>query len=642
MSGIIGIWNLDKRPLENGLLSKLSLTLAHRGPDGEELWTGGAMGLACQLMRVTPESRHETQPLVHPSGAVAVFDGRLDNRDELLRLLQGAWGVTPDSPDPALVLAAYDKFGNRCPEYLNGDFALAIFDPPQQQLLLARDAIGLRPLYYHRAGDTFLFASETKAILAHPRVSVRPNDGMVAELLTRNFSPYEGETFFSEVFSLLPGYLAILSPAGFSIRQYWDFDTKAKIRFRSFPEYVEAFRHHFETAVGRRLRSAYPLAISVSGGLDSSSIYCQVEKLRQLGQGPIPPLIGLTFSPGDGSPADELSYIEAIERCYGAEIERIPTGPLALSDDPENDVWNLEMPFLLHKTLHKLHHVAASRGARVLLTGYWGDEILSAPTYLVDLLRQLKFREFRQHFNAFKRLLEGVSYRFFHRIFLRDLILHHIPEPLLPWARNLKARVFPSGWNIQVKTAAMRQQALGRLLKKFPRKIFGSAHTKALYREMKMVYCNFQVELFSKLAARSGLELSNPFMDREVLSFQMGIPGNISCHQGVTKGLLRRAMSGVLPEAVRLREGKGNFTFLENQGMLGDFPRVLQCLQSGMAVGSGYVQAERLAEELEQLRDRLPYPNILAARQLQTLWGLEVWLQTFFGEPNYPGKIPNQ
>ena len=125
MSGIIGVWNLDGRPVEPELLSRLSAPLAHRGPDGEGQWIKGPVGLSCQLMRVTPESLHETQPLVHPAGPVIVFDGRLDNREELLSLLKGAWGAEADSPDPALVLAAYDKWGEGFPEHLNGDFALA-------------------------------------------------------------------------------------------------------------------------------------------------------------------------------------------------------------------------------------------------------------------------------------------------------------------------------------------------------------------------------------------------------------------------------------------------------------------------------------------------------------------------------------
>jgi asparagine synthase (glutamine-hydrolysing) len=211
MSGIVGIWNLDGRPVEPDLIRRLNAPLPHRGPDGHGEWVQGPVGLACQLLRVTPESLHEVQPLVHPSGAVIVFDGRLDNREELLSHLKGAWGAEPDSPDPALVLAAYASWGERFPEYLNGDFALAVFDPNRRQLFLARDTMGIRPLYYHRTGDTFLFASEIKAILAHPGVTVRPNADVIAEYVFAGLAN-QGETFFEEVFSLIPAHQALLTP----------------------------------------------------------------------------------------------------------------------------------------------------------------------------------------------------------------------------------------------------------------------------------------------------------------------------------------------------------------------------------------------------------------------------------------------
>src|SRR5436309_2604073 len=158
MSGIVGVWNLDGRPVENAVLARMSASMAHRGPDGERLWVDGAVGLACQLLRVTPEARTEIQPLVHSSGVALVFDGRLDNRDELLQILRPEQGISAASSDPALVLAAYEVFGDRLPERLAGDFAFGLFDPNHRKLLLARDAIGLRPLHYCRVGETFLFA----------------------------------------------------------------------------------------------------------------------------------------------------------------------------------------------------------------------------------------------------------------------------------------------------------------------------------------------------------------------------------------------------------------------------------------------------------------------------------------------------
>ncbi len=215
MSGIVGICNLDGKPVEREVLARMSATMAHRGPDGEEKWIKGPVGLACQMFRVTPESEKETQPLVGASGAVVVFDGRLDNREELLASLKNSYRVSSSSPDPDLVLAAYEAFGDRFPERLVGDFALGLFDPHIQQLLLARDAIGIRPLYYYHAPNTFLFASEIKALLAHPEVSTRPNDDVLAQHLLRGDQDYRGMTFFEGVLSLLPAHTALLTSRGF-------------------------------------------------------------------------------------------------------------------------------------------------------------------------------------------------------------------------------------------------------------------------------------------------------------------------------------------------------------------------------------------------------------------------------------------
>ena len=244
MSGIVGIWNLDGKPVEREVLARMSATMAHRGPDGEEMWIEGSVGFACQLFRVTPESEKETQPLVGRSGAVVVFDGRLDNREELLASLKNSHRVSSSSPDPDLVLAAYEVFGERLPERLVGDFALALFDSNRQQLLLARDVMGIRPLYYCRILDTFLFASEIKAFLAHPEVSTKPNDDTLANFFLANVRDPE-MTFFEGISSLPPAHMAFLTPDALRTRRYWDFDSAGSIRLGSFGEYAEGFRHLF-------------------------------------------------------------------------------------------------------------------------------------------------------------------------------------------------------------------------------------------------------------------------------------------------------------------------------------------------------------------------------------------------------------
>src|SRR3954470_18106225 len=163
MSGISGIWNTDGRPVETELLRRISAQLAHRGADGEYSLVDESVGLSCQLMRNAPESAAEVQPWLDKDCAV-LFDGRLDDREELISKL-GDRRFDADSPAPILVLAAYQKWGEDFPLRLNGDFAVAIFDKARQQLLLMRDAVGPRPLYYCDARGTVVFASEIKAIL---------------------------------------------------------------------------------------------------------------------------------------------------------------------------------------------------------------------------------------------------------------------------------------------------------------------------------------------------------------------------------------------------------------------------------------------------------------------------------------------
>ena len=300
MSGILGLWNLNGQPVAAELLGKMNATLAHRGPDGEGQWINGPVGLGSQLMRVTPESLTETQPLAGPSGAVVVFDGRLDNREELLSLLRGAPGIAPDSPDPALVLAAYDRWGERFPEYLNGDFALGTYDPCRRQLLLARDAIGLRPLYYYRTGDIFLFGSEIKALLAHPQVATTPNDEFISRYLLGglNVMPQDS-TCFQGISTVPPGHLLAFEGNQPRLRPYWHFHPLDNLDFKC-RGVRRSLRELFAQAVRRRLRSAYPIAFAVSGGLDSSSIFC-MSRLQKNESRQISSFHGIAFTSRDGS-----------------------------------------------------------------------------------------------------------------------------------------------------------------------------------------------------------------------------------------------------------------------------------------------------------------------------------------------------
>lgn len=636
MSGILGLWNLDGRPIEIPLLGRLAKALAHRGSDGEGFHTDGPVGLACRRFSVTPESATEIQPIVDPSGIALVFDGRLDNRDELLPALSRCPGISARSPDPALVLAAYHTFGIQFMERLLGDFALGLFDPGRQRLVLARDAIGLRPLYYYRSADLFLFASEIKAILAHPQVPTRPNDEALAEFLI--LGPGGGcareATFFDHVCRVVPAHTAIVTVDGFVSRRYWDFDPAHQIRFRSFEQYTDAFRHYFSQAVQRRLRSSRPVAVSVSGGLDSSAIYCVAETLRRGHPGRFPSLQGASSTFEDGTPSDEKAYLSAIERSYDVAIERIPSRSSGLLDDCTAAVWHIEAPLIgaQWNNGHAFLRSVERRGAKVLLTGSWGDQFLFDFAYLMDLVASGAWGRIVRHLREYGRWCTDVPRVEFVKGFLKSLVIEHAPKRLRSSVRYVRSRRHASkgpGWyargfrNLAPYRARSQEAMVWGA--------FATSHARSLYREARSDYHVLCMEWNNKVAAMHGLEMAFPFLDRDLISFLMAIPGEVQHQDGVPKAILREAVRDVLPNAIANRTGKADFTDFVNEGLVRDYPRLVDLLWSGgLAVRSGYTDAEGLRVELAHLKDRIRARNSVVSRNLADLIGLELWLRVFF------------
>ncbi len=311
MSGILGYWNLDDRPIDPAIVSRMSSALRHRGPDGEGRRTAGAVAFVQQHLWITPEEVDESLPMVSAEGVWLVLDGRIDSRDEIIDAL----GLPRDTSDARCVLAAYAKWGDAFAEKLNGDFALALYDPAARRIILARDALGIRPLYYFRSDRLFAFASEIKALLAHPDIPTAPSMEGVADFMMIGARPIDRQevTCFEDVYSLVPAHLLIATPERIVTRRYWDFDGGLSIRLSSRDEYAEAFSERFVTAVRRRARSHAGVAVSISGGFDSSSILCQALTLNR-DRALCPAITGISYLGTERTEADERRYLTLIER----------------------------------------------------------------------------------------------------------------------------------------------------------------------------------------------------------------------------------------------------------------------------------------------------------------------------------------
>lgn len=636
MSGLAGAWNLDGRPMTADVLSAMSRTLRHRGRDGEGHRIVGPLGLSCQHLWVTPEEQGEHQPIVarqEDSGAMLVLDGRLDNREDIL----GALPMRLDraSSDAACALAAYEAWGDGFAARLNGDFAVAVFDPRGPRLILVRDAIGVRPLYYFHSPRLFAFASEIKALLAHPDITPRPDDEGLADFMLIGSRPLDRQdlTCFQGISSVVPAHLVTVTPQTLSCTRYWDFDTMQQLRFRTFEEYVDAFHGLFANAVKRRTRSAHPVAISVSGGLDSSSVFCQAETLRRLPGSPTPALIPLSYV-SDRHETDEQHFLGEIEARLGVHIDRFPIEPLTgLVRGAEEQVAAIEAPFVdyMWGVTRELQTRAAAGGARTLLSGHWGDQMLFSPAYLIDLLRRGAWPSIWRHTSAYARYFGDAETTRQRRLLFFNACREFVPRSIAPPLKWLRLRLFerrqPKGWFAPafLKSALKHRYRLTTF-----ERPFHSAHARAVYVEARSKYQVQCMDWNNKTGALHGLDMAFPFLDRDLIAFLMAIPGEVHARDGVARVLLREAMRGVLPEPIRARTWKSDFSAFVNMGVSQDTAVILRALHAEcLGVRFGYLDAGRLAPELARLAAGLESADCVNSWDLADTYSLEVWLRVF-------------
>jgi asparagine synthase (glutamine-hydrolysing) len=511
MSGIAGVWNLDGRHLESPLL------------DGPPL----------------------------------MFDGRLDNRDELIAHLSGP-AVTPSASDSALILEAFRRYGVECLCRLNGEFALAIVDSDRRQLILARDPVGCRPLYYWTNGSTCVFASEIKTVLAHPDVPSRPNKSLIADYFVRDRLAYEdsGETFFQGIQAILPGQRLTISSVSATSNTFWDFDPESVVRFTSYADYAERLRELMFQAVKRRLRTVHPVAVAVSGGLDSSIVLCVADKLRKetaCNVRLLPVSLTARLDTTAGQATEEARALSLLESMTELHIERVPFGAPGHLVDLDHAAWHSESPrfddgWLAQRAMFQWAH---ARGSRTLLTGHWSDQFSFVTGYLSDLFTKFRWREIAAHLDEYSRWFVDADPRYFRRRFRRELAFNLTP----PRVRRL-ARRFAGGRRVANSDVLIAADVAARLERSRPtlsRRRCHSAHARDIYQTARANAHRLQFEADAKLAASCGVQWTTPFLDRDLIAYLMAVPGEIQNRGGVPRALLRDAMRGIVPDAILRR-----------------------------------------------------------------------------------------
>jgi asparagine synthase (glutamine-hydrolysing) len=623
MSGIFGCWNLDDRPLDVEIFKSCLERISPVQVMPSQSWHDGPVALGCKIHH---HSGAKDRPTVCVDDVACVFDGRLDNRDEL-SMMANDTSADPAADDSVLVRATYNAFGEDFVNRLQGDFTCAVFDRARHRLMVARDRLGVRPLCFTEVNDTVLFASDAKALLAWPGVNAAFDDLMMADFVLQFLShDSQHRTFFRDIRSVPPAHALLVSRRELTVRRYFDFNTQRRIRFASVSDYVDHFHQRVTAAVRTRLRHPAPVAVSVSGGLDSAYIFSIAARLVRDGAAPCPRVLGFNYSGAPGTPSDEEHFVRAVEQSCGLGIERVPqrAGFVQFAGD---EVWHSESPLgeALTSQRQAMFRRISEAGAGRLLTGHWGDQMLFDTDYLVDLCRSRRWAVLRQHSNAW-----GINRR---RLALRvaaDLMSPHVPAWLLGAARRIRRRA-QAPWRAAWYTKRFKTILRQRFEESRPTRQPGTSHARAIYQQSRRGYHVRCMEWNTRVAAMHDLEIAFPYLDSDLVQFLMSIPGDIQSHDGVPRGLMRQAMRGLVPDAVVDRRSKGEFTQLANRSIELDFPTIADMLgPSSLAVRFGYIDGPVLWRLLAPWKDDLAEAkNATLANRVIDLCGMELLLQQF-------------
>lgn len=621
MSGFVAVFNLDGRLVDAQIAGRMLTAIAPRGPDASHVWTSGAVALGHCLLATTPESVDEYQPHeIAEAGLCMAFDGRLDNREELAEQFERERVMPAARSDAAFVMTAYRCWGTDCASRLLGDFAFAIWDAKRRQMFCARDVIGLKPFYYHHGPDTFLCASEPQALMAHPAVSRRVNEGMVGEYLSVVTSTTD--TPFADVQRLAPAGRLIVSTDRCRVDTYWAIDTAKEIRYSRQAEYAEHLHEIVRDAVRVRLRSCTPVGVLLSGGVDSSSVLGLATALRR--SGAVSTECNAWSLVGAGDVLDESPFIAQVVHKNGCRGRRFPGSQFPAEDYHRQARQRADVPCPpTGRLMQMLKQTAYAEGTRTLLSGLWGDEWFGGSYYhCTDLFRSGRWLALAREARVRSRVPE--------------LTVPHPLAKVLTWPllsrtmrKRIKIMIGRDGVPAWVRPDFARRIALAdRLYPDVPDPAFPTIAQREIYREVTGGVSVLGTEEDDRVMAEFGIEARHPFADRRVMEFGMAIPDQVRWRDGVKKAVLRDAMRDYLPDDVgaRLTSAEASSVFL---------PPIRECIDSGLLQSSrierhGWVDVSEVRRLDETITRRYRSGDLSYARDVWPLWStlaVEIWMR---------------
>ena len=606
MSVLFGMWNLDGRAVDPVETARMRRMLEPHAPDGFTTCVKGAFVMLYGALHITEESRHERQPFTSPAGTFLMWDGRLDNRAELLPNIDSS---SPNNSDLSIVSSLWEHRGTDCLGGLIGDWSLSVFNYYERSLFLAKDFLGTRPLFYFRCDRCVAWSTLLEPLIALAgklTLSEEYVAGWLAGFPDADRTPYR------EICAVPPACFVRITQHSTKVERYWDF-RPGPLRFKSDAEYEERFRALFFESVRRRLRCDAPILAELSGGMDSSAIVCAADRLAQKEE--LPQVETASFFDDSEPNWNEAPFFAAVEAQRGragfhlnvaSDGRLLPERDGSLPVTPAHGAKPSESQALFSDFLAKGQF-------RVLLSGVGGDEFTGGvPTgipELSDLIRRGHLRTFlRQAF-----LWSMVS---------RKPLVHVLGKTFrhfLPQLWNSRSRMqWPMPW-VELGFLTRNHRALRVEATRF--RWFGALpsfqeNLHALDGLRRQIAC-------AELPTSALYEKRYPFLDRDLLEFLFNIPREQLVRPNQRRSLLRRALRGIVPDVVLNRPRKAFVVTSLLKTFASDWTRVSQLVESMSLESRGIVDSKVLVRTLDQARRGEDVPLLSLTRVLRLEW----WLQ---------------
>jgi asparagine synthase (glutamine-hydrolysing) len=624
MCGICGVVHSQTdRLIDEGILRQMNEVIRHRGPDDDGYFINSQAGLGMRRLSIIDLVTGD-QPVTNEDETIwLVFNGEIYNYKSLHVDLVAKGHRFATKSDTEVIVHAYEEFGDRCPEYFNGMFAFALWDVTRRRLLLARDHVGIKPLYYWVGKDQMVFGSELKSVITHPSVPREIDLWALDQFLTLEYIPTP-RTIFKGINKLPAGHRLIYEEGQAQIEQYWDIPERATPTDEG--TIIEVLTGLIDDSVKMQLMSDVPLGAFLSGGIDSSTVVATMSRSSNL---PV-----RTFSIGfDDATYNELPYARAVASRYKTQHTEEILDP-DIADLAERLVRHLDEPFgdfSIFPTY--LVSEVARREVKVVLSGDGGDELFGGyDTYVA------------QDMDRYYRYLPST----FRRSIFPALMAQIPPRPakkglINKTKRFVEGAALPSSWQHtrwmmfmtqedklalyqpEVLASLDGQDSAAVLEDHFSRIARRDGLAQQQYVDIKTYLVDDILTKVDRMSMAVSLETRVPLLDYRIVEFAVNLPPQTKLYRGQTKRILKQAMEDRLPYDV-LHKPKQGFSIPLKNWLRGPLkPLMMDLLSYERVNGRGYFNAECVSEWVtEHINGTMNHSHRLWALMVFELWNEQI------------------